>query len=89
MLKNPFHALLTLLVLAACSSPPLMRISLENGNEARSNSPLLITTGKDLPAGSKYTLVNEETNRESLPGPGAGIRATIGFCAFHGCRNLG
>jgi len=63
MLKNPFHALLTLLVLAACSSPPLMRISLENGNEARSNSPLLITTGKDLPAGSKYTLVNEETGK--------------------------
>ncbi len=66
MLKIAFRYVLTLMVLFACSSPPLMRFTLESGDVARKNSPLLISTGKELPVGSNYELVNEDS-QESFP----------------------
>lgn len=66
MLKIAFRYVLTLMVLFACSSPPLMRFTLESGDVARKNSPLLISTGKELPVGSNYELVNEES-QQSFP----------------------
>ncbi|WP_375586489.1 PmoA family protein [Cyclobacterium xiamenense] len=60
---NYLYLALLLLSQIACSSSPIMSISLDAGDLDRKNSPLLIPLDRDLPAGSDYELINEQTGK--------------------------
>ncbi|WP_154858970.1 DUF6807 domain-containing protein [Cyclobacterium xiamenense] len=63
MSTNHLYLVLLLLAQMACSSSPIMSISLDAGDLDRKNSPLLIPLDRDLPAGSDYELINEQTGK--------------------------
>ena len=55
--------ILVFLHLLSCSSSPIASIELDAGDHERSNSPLIIDLGKDIPSGSDYHLLDEDSER--------------------------
>ncbi|MEX0881936.1 MAG: PmoA family protein, partial [Cyclobacteriaceae bacterium] len=60
---SSFFILLGFGLAISCSSPPILNIELDAGNQARVNSPLRIPLSQDFPTGSDYHLLDDNSQR--------------------------